>query len=378
MQAQSSDIAEMMENIENIEEDIDALQAFTHQVRLKQDTFDTNMASGIKKLLDSFKQREQELQEEIKKAHEESASLAAYTQIELLNAEIKRLKARIETLKAAKTLSETRVIQQEARIQELEAEVARMKLQITARANTDEHSEHNGSQYDSAGDDDAGSPDAMDQASLQDPDAQTQNSPNPVSINGGLLSAAGSAVASSVNKMLGVLVPGSSSSVTPRPPGTNIVHGPADDQTQDLVPSSAVQVPTDQVPQDQVSKLAASKPEDVSDDPENLAVKVAPGDASAAGPETQPVLSTLNSQQDVLDAIKTYVYQETAPGGVVKYVYVDVENGSKLKKIAINKNNREKIIKYFQKANLSTLVQKTLPGLTDDMFQNFKNDYPLT
>lgn len=365
MQAQSSDIAEMMENIENIEEDIDALQAFTHQVRLKQDTFDTNMASGIKKLLDSFKQREQELQEEIKKAHEESASLAAYTQIELLNAEIKRLKARIETLKAAKTLSETRVIQQEARIQELEAEVARMKLQITARANTDEHSEHNGSQYDSAGDDDAGSPDAMDQASLQDPDAQTQNSPNPVSINGGLLSAAGSAVASSVNKMLGVLVPGSSSSVTPRPPETNIVHVPADDQTQNPVPVNYQAQVNDPVPEVLPSDSVQGT-EPVKD------AEAASAGASAPDSSNKPESSPINSRERVLAALKTKVFIPTA--GKLKY---------KISPKAVSKDAKKdvlrELVQYFATNNLEQIqTPNKVNGdgyITVDVLNNLGNMY---
>lgn len=377
MQAPLKEIDEVMENIEDIQNDIQTLKETTADLFAEQKTFDERMADGITRLLEKFKQREQELLEQVQSASANSPSAAAATQNEQLSAEIARLKQSLEFQIATKTILEGNVNAKETRIQELEAEVATLKLHNSEGTDEDDDEAFRSANT-SESESDTGNEDTTSQVPLQDTDAQTQNSTTPVAGGGGMFSVASQAAsaaasaAASVVSNFGGMVSKSSGAVTPRPqpPDTSIVPVPVNDQTQDTVPSSAVQVPQDQISASQVDESQVVAPEPVSND------------ASAAGAETQPVLSTLNSEEDVLDAILTYVRSVKGDDGSVKYTYFAGDHGEakKITKIAVNPANREKIIKYFQTQNLSTRSNKTLSGttLTDAMLQNFKNEYPST
>lgn len=308
MQAQLNEIAEVMNNIENIEASINDLKDSTTTVFTEQKTFDERMANGIKQLLESFKQREQELLERVQSASANSPSAAAATQNEQLSAEITRLKARLEALDAAFKLSETNVRTQEVRIKELEAEVATLKLHNSEGTDEDDDEAFRSANT-SESESDTGNEDTTSQVPLQDTDAQTQNSTTPVAGGGGMFSVASQAAsaAASVASHIGGLISGSSGAVTPRPqpPDTSIVPVPVNDQTQDTV----AQV------NDQGPEVLPS-----NSDPDNEIVndaEAASAGASAADSSNTLTSSLINSRDQVLEALRNKVLRTDT--GNIKY-----------------------------------------------------------
>lgn len=313
MQAQLNEIAEVMNNIENIEGSINDLKDSTTIVFTEQKTFDERMANGIKQLLESFKQREQELLERVHSASANSPSAAAATQNEQLSAEITRLNQSLEFQIAAKTILEGNVNAKETRIQELEAEVARLQLHNSEGTDAEEDDEAFRSANTSESESDTGNEDTTSQVSLQDTDAQTKNSTTPVAGGGGMFSvasqaasAAASAAASVVSNIAG-MVPGSSGGGTPRPNPPETNSGPvlANDQTQDTV--AQVNDPGPEV-------LPSNS------DPDNEIVndaEAASAGASAADSSNTLTSSLINSRDQVLEALRNKVFRTDT--GNIKY-----------------------------------------------------------
>lgn len=375
MQAPLKEIDEVMENIKRIQDDIQNLKDFTAKVFEEQKTFDESMADGIKQLLEKFKQREQELLERVQSASANSPSAAAATQNEQLSAEITRLNQSLEYQIAAKTILEGNVNAKETRIQELEAEVARLQLHNSEGTDEEEDEDAFDSAPTSESGSDTDSDDKTAQVSLQNPDAKTQNSPKPVSGNGGIRGAA-----ASVGKMLGALIPGNSSAVTPsaEASGTNIVPVSADDQTQDVVPANdQTQHPVAQVNDPGPEVLPSNS--DPDNEPANAAGAASGGAPDSVDPANQPGSSPMNTKNEVLAALKQKVFQPEA--GRLKY---KLPTMNKAKSKNSSQEVQRELVTYFANNPLESIqppntinsdrvlpdmVLKMLGDMYDDLYR---------